>query len=153
MNHHHASQQLPNHMNHQSSHLNPTAALLNQSLNNTNALGGHHQGLPMQLPPPAGMYDLHHNMGMNGLNSNMQKVPSAEQFVYMGQHGPQPPQHLAQNQYLPRNNVNVNVNVSTFFYFYGKNFSQGIHFPEPKVLEVNLFNDMVIDQKRIIFSV
>lgn len=125
MNHHHPSQ-LPNHLNvnHQSNHLSPLnpTALLNQSLNNTNALGGHHQGLHpgMQLPPPAGMYDLHPNMGMNGLSSNMQKVQSAEQFIHhMGQHTqqPHPSQHLAQNQcmpqnqnqYLPRNNVNINV--------------------------------------------
>jgi hypothetical protein len=126
MNHH--PSQLPSHLNPQSNHLNPTA-LLNQTLNNTNALGGHqhqhqHQGLPMQLPPPAGIYDLHPSMNMNGLNTNMQKVPSAAEYaVYMGQQQQQhaaalqqaqQPQHLTQNQYLPRNNINVNVSISFF---------------------------------------
>lgn len=116
---HHPSQ-LQNHM---TSHLSSTNAILNQSLSNNN---GQH-GLQHMQMPPAGMYDhLHPNqhltnmnnmsgmtnmsgMNMNGLNASMQKGPSAEQYIYLGNHGHQPHMGLpaqTQQQYMPpRNNV------------------------------------------------
>lgn len=75
----------------------------------------------MQMPP-AGMYDhLHPNqhltnmnnmtgmsgMNMNGLNANMQKGPSAEQYIYLGNHGHMGLPAQTQQYLPPRNTVSI----------------------------------------------